>query len=96
MFLHLSVSHSVHRGGCLGDMTPVKHSPGQTPPWADTLPQADTPWADTPHQVRQSPPGRRLLQRTVRILLECILVLMICLFLLYDTTNLGPIHIERE
>ena len=34
----------------------------QIPPWADT------PWSDPPH-------SRRLLQRTVRILLECILVI---------------------
>ena len=37
---------------------------------------ADTPWADTPpHRTDTNPPpSRRLLQRTVRILLECILV----------------------
>ena len=44
MFLHLSVSHSVHRGVCLSAC-------GKHPP-----------------------PGRRLPLRTVRILLECILV----------------------
>ena len=45
----------------------------QTPPWADTPPPGRQPLgrhlpADTP------PPSRRLLQWTVRILLECILV----------------------
>ena len=38
------------------------------------LPGIHTPWADTP--LGQTPPPQRwLLQRTVRILLECILVL---------------------
>ena len=40
-----------------------RHPPGQTPPWPDT-----TPWPDIPL-------SRRLLQRTVRILLECIFVI---------------------
>ena len=72
------VCHSVH-GGCLPQCML-----GYTPPQADT-PRADTspgrhlqqtpPWEDTP--LGQTPPplpSRRLLQRTVRILLECILV----------------------
>ena len=54
---------------------PRADTPEQTPPWTDrqtpththTPTEADTPWADTP--------SRRPLQRTVRILLECILVL---------------------
>ena len=55
----------------------VDTPPGQTPPWPDTSlgrhpPPGQTPpwspWADTPF------PSRWLLQRTVRILLECILV----------------------
>ena len=77
-------------GGCLpqcmlGYNPPGRHPhPGQTPthPWADTHPplgrhpptpgQTPThPWADTP-PGRQPP--RRLLLRTVRILMECILV----------------------
>ena len=59
MFLHLSVSYCVHRGGgvCLSAC------------WDIPTGQAPRPWADTP-------PCRRLLQRTVRILLECILVLI--------------------
>ena len=66
--------------------------PGQTPPWADNpwadtpwadTPWADTPWADTPQAdtpqadtPKQDTPSRWLLQRTVRNLLECILVLI--------------------
>ena len=46
MFLHLSVSHSVHRGVCLSACWNT-----QTPLWADT-PWADTqPWVDTPCPV---------------------------------------------
>ena len=46
------------------DTPPARHPPpSQTPPWADTLPG------------QNPPPSRRLRQRTVRILLECILVL---------------------
>ena len=50
MFLRLSVSHSVHGGGCLPQgmlgYTPQQTPPGQTPPtqtppWTDTLPPAD-------------------------------------------------------
>ena len=84
MFLHLSVSHSVHRG-VYPSMYWGRHPPGadisqhalgQTNQWADTLwadanrqtPRADTPQVDTPTL------GRWLLMRTVRILLECILV----------------------
>ena len=62
------------------DKPPGRHpqadfSPGQThhidrylPPSADTHPWADTPGKPPP------PQGRRLLQRTVRILLECIII----------------------
>ena len=46
--------------------TAPRQTPQQTPPWAD--PTRQTPWADTS-------PQRWPLQRTVRILLECILVL---------------------
>ena len=48
----------------LSGQTPLP--PGQTSPQAD-LPGRHPPWVDPP-------PIRRLLQRTVRILLECILV----------------------
>ena len=69
MFLHLSVSHSVHRGVPFpvhAGIHPLRQTP---PPPADPL--GRHPWADTPGQT---PPSRRLLLRTVRILLECILV----------------------
>ena len=51
MFLHLSVSHSVHRGGVCPNACwdthpqqtpPLGRHPWQTPPWADT------PWVNTP------------------------------------------------
>ena len=54
MFLHLSVSYSVHSGG------------GSAPVHAGQTTHTTHHWADTPH-------SRRLLLRTVRILLECIL-----------------------
>ena len=87
--LHLSVSHSVHRGDFCH--TPAgRHPTGKTPPWADTL-SADTPQADTPGQTtplgrhpqadtpRQTPLLRSACwdmvnKRAVCILLECILV----------------------
>ena len=50
MFLHLSVSHSVHRGRS----APVHAG---IPPWADT-PRADTPSrADTPQQTATAADG---------------------------------------
>ena len=133
MFLHLSVSHSVHRGGTLvgaplgpGAPTRTRYTrqdqvhplgpgtlPRQVPPGSDTPPGPGTsppdqvhppgpgtpprtrytPWDQAPSpgryprdqihpqdryipQTRYTPrPSRRLLLRTVRILLECILVL---------------------
>ena len=78
MFLHLSVSHSVHRGVS-------QHAMGQThPPDQRQTPPRDqkqTPRTKSRHprdQKQTHPPptkGRRLLLRTVCILLECILVL---------------------
>ena len=73
-FLHLSVNHYVHGGrGCLPLVWrgPVKSEfrgvhPGQTPL------QADTPWADTPPQALWDTVNKR----AVRILLECILVII--------------------
>ena len=52
MFLHLSVSHSVHRGGCAS-----QHAMGQTPP-------GQTPPGRHPHPG-QTPPGRHPLDTTV-------------------------------
>ena len=70
--LHLSVSHSVHRGRC----TPPRQTPPrQTPPGR----HLDTPLADTPSLAdtpgRHPPSPRQPLQRTIPILLECFLVL---------------------
>ena len=73
MFLHLSVSHSVHRGsGCLSQCmlgnTPQPPAQEQTP-WEQTPPGrhplrsrhppgADTPWEQT-SPWEQTPPGSR-------------------------------------
>ena len=65
-----TVRHSVHRE-VYPSMHWGRHPLADTPP-GQTHPQADTPWADTP--LGRHPPGRRLLLRTVHILLECILV----------------------
>ena len=70
MFLHLSVSHSVHRGvsaQCMLGYTPLdrhpqgRHPPGQTLPGRHALDRS--PWADTPsrhslgrHPLRDTPP----------------------------------------
>ena len=77
MFLHLSVSHSVHggvsrptpRGGVEGSGQGVSRcTPGGCL-------QAHTGGVSQ-HALRQTPPGsRQLLLRAVRILLECILVI---------------------
>ena len=107
MFLHLSVSHSVHRSVCTCSQwgvpahippesrytPPGRYTPptqAGTPPWQVHPPGRYTPQACTPprqvhppgrYTPRQVPPlragtplSRRLLLRTVRILLECILV----------------------
>ena len=78
MFLHLSVSHSVHRV-CVGQTPPPEdisqHALGQTPPWADISQHALGQTYPSMHCDRPPPPPRRPLQWTVRILMECILVL---------------------
>ena len=69
---------------------PQKHTlpgstpPGSTPPGNHPLPQGSTPprkdplpLGSTPPRKDPPPPGRRLPLRTVRILLECIVVLYI-------------------
>ena len=68
MFSQACVKNSVHGGGV--------HPPGQTPLPLWHTPPRQTPPRKTPPlgQTHLSLPGRRLLQRTVRILLECILV----------------------
>ena len=63
MFLHLSVSHSVHRGGCLHQCM-LGYT---TPSWTDTL-WADTPWADTPLaqcMLGYTPPAHYMLGYTL-------------------------------
>ena len=87
VFLHLSVILSMGEGSdaprqtppwadtpLLADTPSRQTHPGQTLLWADTFLQTPflPPRADTPFTT-----GRWLLQRTVRILLECILVFQI-------------------
>ena len=81
IFLQASVIHSVHRGVCQipprqtspGQKPPARHFPGQTPPWADTPPHPVHAGIHPPPSTCWDTPQRPL-QRTVRILLECILV----------------------
>ena len=73
MFLHLSVI--LFTGGCLPQCMLGYTPHGQTPPLGRHPPWADTLHGQTP--PRQTPPSRRLLLRTVRIQLECILVIQI-------------------
>ena len=61
MFLHLVVSHSVHRGGVPGGYAPGRYPswavggvPGQVPPWVGT-PGRYTPQAGTPLLDRYTP-----------------------------------------
>ena len=61
MFLHLSVSHSVHRGGGvytpLGRHThhpPDRHPLGRSPPWQ--IPPLGT---HSPYPLGRHPPGRQ-------------------------------------
>ena len=71
VFLHLSVSHSVHRGvypsmqwGCT---PPGSHSPVRSLPVKP--PQADIPWADTPRQTpsrADTPPPEMATEAGVR------------------------------
>ena len=82
MFSQACVKNSVHRGRGVhplgrhpqADTTPLLADTLWTPPWADTPP----PW--TP--PRQTPLPLRPLQRTVRILLECILVSLLWFYYL--------------
>ena len=59
MFLHLSVSHSVHRGRAdMGETPPNRHLTGRQPP--PRHPSRHTPQADTlaGTRLRQTPPSR--------------------------------------
>ena len=67
IFLHLFVILFT-RGRCT---PPGRYHPWQTPPPPARIPRQTSPPPDTPWQT---PPKRRQLQRSVRILLECILV----------------------
>ena len=60
---------SVHGGVC-----PIACWDTQPPPGRHPFPFADTPLGRHTLSPGKTPPSRRLLQRTVRILLECILV----------------------
>ena len=118
MFLHLSVSHSVHGGGgvipaCLAGLregvvsqhalqvsrpTPRGEVEGSGPGGSPGPHQGRSPgphWRGSPGPHRgggipawteADPPGRRLLLRAVRILLECILVGLIGLLSLIVIT----------
>ena len=75
MFSQACVKNSVHGGEDVQPLGrhPLEDTPGQTPSWADP--------------PGQTPPGRQLLQLTVRILLECILV--------YDNMLKNPQSYEK-
>ena len=90
MFLHPSVSHSVHMGAggsasVHAGIHPQEHPPGSRhSPGADTpLPEQSPPEQTPPKQTppEQTPPAQCILgdtgnKRAVCILLECILVVM--------------------
>ena len=72
MFLHLSVSHSVHRRGrpqCMLGCPPgpapppgTRHPLRSIHPWDQPPPGADTPWDQAPQKQtprEQAPPGSR-------------------------------------
>ena len=67
-YVFTPVCHSVHKGGRCLSQCMLGYTPEQTHP----------PRSDIPRE--QTPPSRRLLLRTVRILLECILVFQ-CIYL---------------
>ena len=73
MFLHLSVSHSVHRGRVPGQVHPPLGP--STPPGPGTPPRPGTPRDQVHPPLReQCMTGDTGNKRAVRILLECILV----------------------
>ena len=87
IFLHLSVIHSVHRGGSASVHAGIPPPPGpgrpprtrQTPPGTRQTPPG--PGRHPPGTRQTPPPATSRLQHTVyerpvRILLECILVLV--------------------
>ena len=58
MFLHLSVSHSVHMGGVCFSAYWDTPSPGKTPP-SQTPPDRHPNWPDTP-PCADTPPNRQV------------------------------------
>ena len=75
MFLHLSVI--LFTGEGFWQISLGRHPPEADNPWADTPVGRQPHLADTPpfrHPLGRHPRPRRPLQRTVRMLLECILV----------------------
>ena len=91
MFLHLSVSHSVHRRGSTWAGTPWAGTPPPdryTPwcrytPWAGTAPGQVHPWADTPPWAG-TPPGRYT-PRQIPLTSAC-----------WDMVNKQAVHILLE
>ena len=76
-----------HRGVVCGRHPHLGRHPRADTPWEDTS------WADPPGQIPpgQTPPYPRwLLQRTVRILLECIIVLK------WNCTDLTSLHLSQK
>ena len=57
MFIHLSVSHSVHRGVSDPVHAGIHHSPGQTPPPLADTPEPTPHRADTPRQATPTGDG---------------------------------------
>ena len=74
MFLHVSVILFTRLGVCQTPPSLGRHPVRQTPPYVET--PRKTPQADPPRQTPRLPPGQPL-QRTVRILPECFLVIYV-------------------
>ena len=85
MFLHLSVILSnggvsrprPRRGVCLGGCPGPSPGPGEGVCPGGGCPGPDPGGGVSQHALRQTPPSRQLLLQTVRILLECILVIFV-------------------
>ena len=97
MFLHLSVSHSVHRGGVLSQnaLQVVSQHALQWGVLSQNALQVVSQHALQrgcllPGGVQTPPESRRLLLRTVRILLECILVTLV---VIKKTDRMGSLPI---
>ena len=99
-YVFTGICLSTRGWGCLLQCMLGYHPPEQTPPWSrppgadppeQTPPGVDTPLgADTPQEQtppRSTPPEIRPLLRTVRILLECILVIISIQLLYFKCPN---------